>query len=131
LDLQLARARAMMATQGYAALAVGDAYARGRELCLLLDRPPQLVTVLYGQFLHNLMRAELHKAWGLAQEMLRLGEAENKPPLAPMGRRLLGVTALGLGDFAAAAHLERCLNDFNTADRPFYASLTIDDLRST
>jgi predicted ATPase len=88
------------------------------------------VTVLYGQFLHNLMRAELQKAWELAQEMLRLGEAQNKPPLTLMGRRLVGVTALGRGDFAtAAAHLERCLNDFDPADRPFYASLAIDDLR--
>jgi class 3 adenylate cyclase/predicted ATPase len=130
LDLQLALARTMMATQGYAALAVGEAYARARELCLRLDRPPQLVTVLYGQFLHNFMRAELQKAWGLAQEMLRLGEAQNKPPLTLMGRRLLGVTALALGDFAtAAAHLERCLEDFDPADRPFYASLAIDDLR--
>jgi predicted ATPase len=130
LDMHLALARAMMATQGYAALAVGEAYARARELCLRLDRPPQFVTVLYGQFLHNLMRAELQKAWGLAQEMLLLGEAENKPPLALMGRRLLGVTALGLGDFAtSAAHLERCLKDFDPDDRPFYASLTIDDLR--
>ena len=130
LDLQLALARTMMATQGYAALAVGEAYSRARELCLHLDRPPQLVTVLYGQFLHNFMRAELQKAWGLAQEMLRLGEAQNKPPLTLMGRRLLGVTALALGDFAtAAAHLERCLKDFDPADRPFYASLAIDDLR--
>jgi class 3 adenylate cyclase/predicted ATPase len=130
LDLQLARARAMMATQGYAALAVGEAYARGRELCLRLDRPPQFVTVLYGQFLHNLMRAELQKAWGLAQEMLSLGEAQNKPPLKLMGRRLAGVTALALGDFdTAASYLERCLKDFDPADRPFYASLAIDDLR--
>jgi predicted ATPase len=130
LDLQLALARAMMATQGYAALAVGEAYARARELCLRLDRPPQFATVLYGQFLHSFMRAELQNAWRLAQEMLRLGEAQNKPPLTLMGRRLVGITALALGDFAtAAAHLERCLADFNPADRPFYASLAIDDLR--
>ena len=130
LDLQLALARAMMATQGYAALAVGEAYARARELCLRLDRPPQLVTVLYGQFLHSLMRAELQKAWGLAQEMQRLGEAQNKPPLTLMGRRLAGVTALGLGDFdTAASCLERCLKDFDPSDRPFYASLAIDDIR--
>ncbi len=130
LDLQLALARTMMATQGYAAVAVGEAYARARELCLRLDRPPQLVTVLYGQFLHAFMRAELQKAWELAQEMLQLGEAQNKPPLTLMGRRFLGVTALALGDFAAAAaHLERCLQDFDPADRRFYASLAIDDVR--
>jgi len=130
LDLQLALARAMMATQGYAALAVGEAYARGRELCLHLDRPPQFATVLYGQFLHNLMRAELQKARELAQEMLSLGEAQNKPPLTLMGRRLAGVTALAFGDFdTAASYLERCLKDFDPADRPFYASLAIDDLR--
>ena len=112
-----------MATQGYAALAVGEAYARGRELCLRLDRPPQFVTVLYNpRIWHNLMRAELQKAWELVHEMFRLGEAENKPPLTLMGRRLVGVTALGRGDFAtAAAHLERCLTIFHPADRPFYA----------
>jgi predicted ATPase len=130
LNLQLALARAMMATQGYAALAVGEAYARARELCLRLDRPPELVTVLYGQFLHNFMRAELRKAWDLAQEMLSLGEARNHPPLMLMGRRLVGVTALAFGDFATAAtHLERCLTDFDPADRQFYASLAIDDVR--
>jgi predicted ATPase len=120
----------MMATNGYAALAVGEAYARGRELCLGLDRPPQLVTVLYGQFLHKFMRAELHKAWELAQEMLSLGEAQNRRPLTLMGRRLLGITAFAFGDFAtAAAFLERCLKDFDPADRPFYGSLAIDDIR--
>jgi DNA-binding response OmpR family regulator/class 3 adenylate cyclase/predicted ATPase len=130
LDLQLALARAMMATQGYAALAVGEAYARARELCLHLDRPPQFVAVLYGQFLHSFMRAELPKASDLAQEMLRLGETLNNPPLTVMGRRLVGVTALAQGDFAAAAsHLERCVQDYNPADRPFYASLAIDDVR--
>jgi DNA-binding response OmpR family regulator/class 3 adenylate cyclase/predicted ATPase len=130
LDLQLALARAMMATQGYAALAVGETYARARELCLGFDQPPQLVTVLYGQFLHYFMRAELQKAWGLAQEMFGLGEAQNKPALTLMGRRLLGVTAISFGDFAtAAAYLERCLKDFDPKDRPFYASLAIDDLR--
>jgi DNA-binding response OmpR family regulator/class 3 adenylate cyclase/predicted ATPase len=130
LDLQLALARAMMATQGYAALGVGEAYARARELCLRLDRPPQFVTVLYGQFLHNLMRAELRQAGALAEEMLNLGVAQNHPPLTLMGRRLVGLTAFGRGDFATAAvHLERCLNDLDPADRPFYASLAIDDLR--
>lgn len=130
LDLQLALARAMMATRGYAALPVGEAYARARELCLRLDQPPQLVTVLYGQFLHNFMRAELQKAWDLAQEMLSLGEARNHPPMTLMGRRLVGVTALAFGDLATAtAHLERCLKDFDPADRPFYASLAIDDIR--
>src|SRR5205807_223172 len=68
--------------------------------------------------------------WELAHEMLRLGEDQNKPPLILMGRRLVGITALTQGDFAtAAAHLERCLYDFNPDDRLFYASLAIDDIR--
>jgi predicted ATPase len=130
LDLQLTLARAMMATQGYAAIAVGETYARARELCIRLEQPPQFVTVLYGQFLHNYMRAELQGAWDLAQEMLRLGEAQRNPPLELMGRRLVAITALSFGDLeTAAADLERCLNDFSPADRPFYASLAIDDLR--
>jgi predicted ATPase len=88
------------------------------------------VTVLYGQFLHNFMRDELQQAGELEQEMLSLGESQNRRPLMLMGRRLLGITAFAFGDFStAAAFLERCLKDYDPADRPFYGSLAIDDIQ--
>ena len=50
LELQIALGRALIVTQGYAAAAVGETYARARALCERLDRPPEIVPVLYGQF---------------------------------------------------------------------------------
>ena len=41
LELQIALGRALIATQGYAAPAVGETYARARALCEQLDRPPR------------------------------------------------------------------------------------------
>ena len=54
LELQIALGRALIVTQGYAAAAVGETYARARALCEQLDRPPEIVPVLYGQFAYHL-----------------------------------------------------------------------------
>ena len=56
LELQIALGRALIATQGYAAPAVGETYARARALCERLDRPPELVQVVYGQWVHHLLK---------------------------------------------------------------------------
>ena len=60
LELQIGLGRVLIATQGYAAPAVGEAYARARALCEQLDRPPQIVPVLYGQWVHHLLKGPLH-----------------------------------------------------------------------
>src|SRR5215472_11618301 len=49
LELQIALGRALTVTQGYAAPAAGETYARARALCEQLGRPPEIVPVLYGQ----------------------------------------------------------------------------------
>ena len=53
LELQIALGRALIAAQGYAAPAVGETYARARAVCEQLDRPPEIVPVLYGQCAHT------------------------------------------------------------------------------
>ena len=55
LDLQIALGKAMIATKGYAAPEVGEAFNRARSLCEQLDSPPQLVTVLHGQWVRVLL----------------------------------------------------------------------------
>ena len=51
--MQIALGRALIVTQGYAAAAVGETYARARALCERLDRPPEIVPVLYGQVVYH------------------------------------------------------------------------------
>ena len=53
LDLQIALGKAMIATKGYGAPETGDAFNRARSLCEQLERPPQLLSVLYGQWVHS------------------------------------------------------------------------------
>ena len=59
LDLQIALGQSFMATQGWGSREVAAAYDRARELCAQLNRPPQLIPVLYGQWVNHLLRGEL------------------------------------------------------------------------
>ena len=50
LDLQIGLGQAIIATQGYAAPAVSQAFARARELCERLGCRDKLLPILYGQW---------------------------------------------------------------------------------
>jgi predicted ATPase len=107
LDLRITLGQALIASQGYGAPAVGDAYARALQLCEELGQPPQLVPALYGQWVHRLLRNELGPAAQLAERMLRLGEARGEARVRLMGHRLSGITRFQRGALAAArSHLE-------------------------
>src|SRR5262249_22463170 len=53
LDVQVALGAAIAATKGFAALEVGTAYERARELCRQRPDHPDLPSVLYGLFVHH------------------------------------------------------------------------------
>jgi class 3 adenylate cyclase/predicted ATPase len=130
LDLQIALGRALMATQGYAVRATGETFDRARYLCDRLDNPSQLVSVLLGQWLHALLRAELASARGRAEEMLRLGTSRQDPIWELIGCRTSGVTSFPLGEFAATRQfLERGLAVYNPAHRATYTALMVDDAK--
>jgi predicted ATPase len=57
LELQIALGRALIVAHG--SPAVGETYARARALCEQLDRPPEIVPVLYGQWVHHLIKGPL------------------------------------------------------------------------
>ena len=128
LELQIALGRAMVTTQGYAAPAVGAAYARARALCEQLDRPPEIVPVLYGQWVHYLLKGPLRLAREIAAELLQRGEDGADVPITMMGHRLSGSTCFYLGEFLAArTHMEQALARFDPAHRAFYLSFSFQD----
>jgi class 3 adenylate cyclase/tetratricopeptide (TPR) repeat protein len=100
LDLQVTIGRALMATRGFAAPEVGETCARARQLCDQLNRP-QFVPVLFGQWAHHFLRAELDQARDGAAEMLQLGEKRNDLTVKLLGRQTLGLTSFSLGNFAS------------------------------
>jgi predicted ATPase len=96
-----------------------------RQLCDELDRPHKLLPILYGQWIHQAMRADLERAQRLAGEMRQLGDIQDDTVARVMGCWSSGFTCLHLGDFAAArAHLERGLALFDPIQRPQYSELT-------
>jgi class 3 adenylate cyclase/predicted ATPase len=121
LELQTALGQALATTQGAAAPAVGKTYARARALCEQLDRPAEIVPVLYGQFVHHLLRGPLRLAREIAADLLQRGEDGADAAITAMGHRLSGSACFYLGEFLASrAHLEQALARFDFAHRPFY-----------
>jgi predicted ATPase len=128
LELQIALGRALIVTQGYPAPAVGETYARARALCEQLDRPPEIAPVLYGQFVHYLMKGPLRLAGALAADLLQRGEDAADAAITVMGLRFSGLACFHLGEFLSArAQLEQALARFDPAHRPFYLSVSAQD----
>jgi predicted ATPase len=128
LELQIALGRALIVAQGFASPAVGETYTRARALCERLDRPPEIVPVLYGQWLHHLVKGPLRLARVIAADLLQRGEDGADVVITVMGHRLSGLTYFYLGELLASrAHLEQALARFDPAHRAFYMSFTVQD----
>ena len=70
LELQVALGTALAIARGWPAEAMGQAFARARELCASLDSNAELFQALYGLAIFHLMRAEPDTTRQLALEML-------------------------------------------------------------
>jgi class 3 adenylate cyclase/predicted ATPase len=128
LELHIALGRALIAAQGYAAPAAGETYARARALCEQLDRPPEIVPVLYGQCAQYISKGRLRRAREIAAELLQVGEEGGIVAITVLGHRLSGAACFNLGEFLTArTHVEQALALFDPGHRPFYVSFNIPD----
>ena len=108
LTLQIALGAPLMATKGWAAPEVEQAYARARELCQQAGETPQLFPALRGLWSFYAVRAEFQTAREFGQELLRIAQRACNPILLLEAHLTLGATFLWLGEFAAAReHLEK------------------------
>src|SRR5262249_34507711 len=101
-DMQIALGASLIATKGQAAPEVGQTYTRARQLCQLLDNPPQLFPVLRGLGSYSLVRAELQTAQALGERLLTLAEQVQDSAMLVAAHRALGTTLFQLGAVAAA-----------------------------
>jgi predicted ATPase len=108
LTLQIALGAPLIATKGYAASAVEDAYVRALQLCRQMGEPPQLFPVLWGLSAFYGVRAELKTARELSEEVLRLAQAAQDPALLLEAHHALGQYLYFMGEFSLAReHLEQ------------------------
>jgi TOMM system kinase/cyclase fusion protein len=102
LDLQTTLGPALIATKGYAAPDVAQAYTRARELCQQVGETPQLFPVLWGLWYFYTLRAEFHTARELEVQCLTLAQRVQDPALLLQAHFMPGTTSLHLGELVRA-----------------------------
>jgi class 3 adenylate cyclase/predicted ATPase len=118
LDVQVALGAAFAATKGFAALEVGRAYERARELCRQRADHPELPAVLYGLYVYHLHRSGVHAGYEVAEELVGLAERRQDPTACAVGHRSLGNCELHRGNQQRAlVHFDRALAFSDQADR--------------
>ena len=106
--LQALLGGALMATRGFAAPDVYNAFARARELCLSQRDNPMYCAVLYGLFTVNAARSNKEEAVPLAQEALDTFGDSPVPTWALAANFTYGVSRFYLGDMdEAQRHFEK------------------------
>jgi predicted ATPase len=116
LDLQMTYGLAIKTSQGYAVSAVGDAYARARELCRKVEDPARVVPVLIGLSAHHIVSGEITIAHEIAFEMLDLFERIGDPHLQMIGEWSAGAALFHRGDLEAShERLGRALSLYDPA----------------
>jgi class 3 adenylate cyclase/predicted ATPase len=110
LVFQTALGPALMATRGFAALEVGEAYTRALELCRKVGQPSQLSSVLGGLWGYYAVRGEVKPARELGEQLLGLAQKVQDPLFFSEAYYELGFILLFKGEFASArTHLEQGL----------------------
>ncbi len=100
--LQTSLGPALMATKGYAAPEVGEAYVRARDLSEQVGETEELFTVLWGLWLYRVARAEHHTALAEAEQLLDLAESLSETSYLLEARVALGCSSLFLGDLQSS-----------------------------
>jgi class 3 adenylate cyclase/tetratricopeptide (TPR) repeat protein len=108
LDMQMILGPALMATRGYAAPEVHQAYSRARELCQHVGAAPELFPVLWGLWLFYLGQAEHEEARELGEQCLTLAQNLQDSAFLLEAHLALGVSFFYLGELLQArTHLEQ------------------------
>ena len=114
LRLQLTLGVPLIATQGYAARDVGNAYLRARKLCQQLGDTPEASEALWGLWTFHTLRAEFGAARELAQELLDLGARLAQPGILMRGHWATEITFTHIGEFALALeHFDKALSFYD------------------
>ena len=101
-DMHITLGASLLATKGYAAPEVGEAYLHARQLCEHLEDPYQLFPVLRGLWHYYNVRAEYQTAHVLGEQLLTLAQQVQDSAMLVAAHRALGATLFWLGAVASA-----------------------------
>jgi predicted ATPase len=97
---------ALIATRGFAAPAVEQAYSRARDLCLQLGETPQLFPILWGLFAVYLVRADLLATRDTVEQLLQIAQSAQDSALLLVAHRAMATTFHFRGEFVVAQEHE-------------------------
>ena len=110
LDFLTTLGPALMATKGYAASEVVQAYTRARALCQQIGETPEHLPILWNLWLFYLARSEHQTAMELGVQCLQLAQSVQDTALLLEAHYAMGVSWFILGNSAlACTHLERTI----------------------
>ena len=106
-ELRVALGAAFMATRGFGAPEVLEAYARAEALCDRLGDRTDIFPALWGQWLFRNNRSELSDARRLCNRMLALADKSDVAVLKLQAHHAMWATSFACGDLSACmAHAE-------------------------
>ena len=96
-DLLVTLGAAFMATRGFGAAEVLEAYSRAESLCDRLTKRIDIFPALWGQWLFRWGRSEIDAAWRLCERLLALAEQSGDAGLKLQAHHASWATSFGLG----------------------------------
>jgi predicted ATPase/DNA-binding winged helix-turn-helix (wHTH) protein len=106
-ELRITLGAAFMATRGFGASEVLEAYSRAEVLCERLGERADIFPALWGQWLFRWGRSEVDAAWGLCERLLALAEKSGDAGLKLQAHHAAWATSFGRGELAEVrAHVE-------------------------
>jgi len=96
-ELLVTLGAAFMATRGFGAAEVLEAYARAESLCDRLGERADIFPALWGQWLFRWGRSEIDAAWRLCERLLALAEQSGDAGLKLQAHHASWATSFGLG----------------------------------
>jgi class 3 adenylate cyclase/predicted ATPase len=117
---------AYLASRGYAAPEVGPVFCRARELCERVGEPKQRFAILWGTWIHNMVRADFRLCMDQSAEALEFAERFDDPGMRREALWMSGATRVFRADFAGTrASLETALTvDVDSEQSRSWASVT-------
>ena len=129
LALQVGLAQALVATRGWGAEELGEAYVRARQIATSLKRPREVLFALQGEFQYQISRADLIRAGQLAAEMRTQGDISDDIFTRVLAYDASAYTCYCLGEFTSARmYVEKGLALYDPVHRPSYAELMPNDM---
>jgi predicted ATPase len=110
LALQMMLGPVLIATKGNGAVEVGAVYKQALELARQVGQDTQLFSVLFGLRSFHLVRAELHPAFELAQQLMSVAKSVQESGLLVEAHLAQGNSLFLFGRFIPALeHMERAI----------------------